>query len=247
MAFESFSDRKYAGRALAKRLAKLAGRSDVTVLALPRGGTPVAYEVAKALHAPLAGKRAPERNHIGMRNKFMMAWNPWVEFIRHAMQNPKAVSANETTPIITIASTHPASGGVMPSRGLRRTKISPCTKASAVPPRTLPSTIAIRGTAATSTDCKTPSRRSSITEIVEKIAVNSRIITIVPGKKYSMYPRSPVTPPPEKLWPIPAPMSSQNTIGVASAPITRFGWRTNRTSSRWAKEIAGRNCITVSL
>jgi putative phosphoribosyl transferase len=67
MAFESFSDRKYAGRALAKRLAKLAGRSDVTVLALPRGGTPVAYEVAKALHAPL---------DVLVVRKLGVPWNP---------------------------------------------------------------------------------------------------------------------------------------------------------------------------
>jgi len=53
MVFESFRDRTHAGRALAGRLANLAGRSDVTVLALPRGGTPVAFEVAKALRAPL--------------------------------------------------------------------------------------------------------------------------------------------------------------------------------------------------
>jgi putative phosphoribosyl transferase len=38
---------------LADRLAEYAGRSDVIVLALPRGGVPVAYEVASALHAPL--------------------------------------------------------------------------------------------------------------------------------------------------------------------------------------------------
>jgi len=53
MVFESFRDRTHAGRALARRLENLAGRSDVTVLALPRGGTPVAFEVAKALRAPL--------------------------------------------------------------------------------------------------------------------------------------------------------------------------------------------------
>jgi putative phosphoribosyl transferase len=38
---------------LAERLSKYAGRKDVVVLALPRGGVPVAYEVAKALDAPL--------------------------------------------------------------------------------------------------------------------------------------------------------------------------------------------------
>jgi len=38
---------------LASRLSAYADRPDVVVLALPRGGVPVAYEVAKALHAPM--------------------------------------------------------------------------------------------------------------------------------------------------------------------------------------------------
>jgi putative phosphoribosyl transferase len=46
-------DRKTAGRALADALARYRDRSDVIVLALPRGGVPVAAEIANALHAPL--------------------------------------------------------------------------------------------------------------------------------------------------------------------------------------------------
>ncbi|HUF28006.1 MAG TPA: phosphoribosyltransferase [Gemmatimonadaceae bacterium] len=48
-----FQDRTEAGRVLADRLAHYAGRDDVVVLALPRGGVPVAFEVARRLGAPL--------------------------------------------------------------------------------------------------------------------------------------------------------------------------------------------------
>ena len=49
-----FKDRGDAGRALARLLEEpLGGRSGVLVLALPRGGVPVAFEVAQALGAPL--------------------------------------------------------------------------------------------------------------------------------------------------------------------------------------------------
>jgi len=48
-----FRDRIEAGQLLAKSLNKYAGRTDVVVLALPRGGLPVAAEVARVLHAPL--------------------------------------------------------------------------------------------------------------------------------------------------------------------------------------------------
>ncbi|MDP8968743.1 MAG: phosphoribosyltransferase [Actinomycetota bacterium] len=48
-----FSDRRDAGRRLAAELGDYRDRDDVLVLGLPRGGVPVAYEVARALHAPL--------------------------------------------------------------------------------------------------------------------------------------------------------------------------------------------------
>ena len=48
-----FLNRFNAGRHLAERLTRYAGRDDVLVLALPRGGVPVGYEVAAALGAPL--------------------------------------------------------------------------------------------------------------------------------------------------------------------------------------------------
>ncbi|HET8784720.1 MAG TPA: phosphoribosyltransferase [Candidatus Limnocylindrales bacterium] len=48
-----YRDRRDAGRALAARLRGYAGREDVIVLALPRGGVPVGFEVASALRVPL--------------------------------------------------------------------------------------------------------------------------------------------------------------------------------------------------
>ena len=48
-----YRDRTDAGRQLADLLTSYARRANVIVLALPRGGVPVAFEVAQALHAPL--------------------------------------------------------------------------------------------------------------------------------------------------------------------------------------------------
>jgi predicted phosphoribosyltransferase len=48
-----FQDRREAGRTLARRLSQYADRDDTIVLALPRGGVPVAFEVAAMLNAPL--------------------------------------------------------------------------------------------------------------------------------------------------------------------------------------------------
>jgi predicted phosphoribosyltransferase len=48
-----YQDRRHAGRVLAAALQKYAGRRDVVVLAVPRGGVPVAYEIATRLGVPL--------------------------------------------------------------------------------------------------------------------------------------------------------------------------------------------------
>jgi putative phosphoribosyl transferase len=53
MPADVFRDRRHAGRVLAQALSRYAGRRDVIVLALPRGGVPVGFEVAAALQAPL--------------------------------------------------------------------------------------------------------------------------------------------------------------------------------------------------
>jgi predicted phosphoribosyltransferase len=48
-----FADRRHAGAALADYLQHFAGKDDVVVLGLPRGGVPVAYEIARRIRAPL--------------------------------------------------------------------------------------------------------------------------------------------------------------------------------------------------
>ena len=48
-----FKDREDAGRQLANRLSAYANRNDVIVLGIPRGGVPVAFEIAQALHLPM--------------------------------------------------------------------------------------------------------------------------------------------------------------------------------------------------
>ena len=53
MMLTQFRDRTEAGKLLAKQLIAYTNQHNVLVLALPRGGVPVAFEVARALHAPL--------------------------------------------------------------------------------------------------------------------------------------------------------------------------------------------------
>src|SRR5919201_590075 len=52
-ALKRFRDRAEAGHLLAELLRGYAGRDDVIVLGLPRGGVPVAFEIARALDVPL--------------------------------------------------------------------------------------------------------------------------------------------------------------------------------------------------
>ena len=62
-----FLNREQAGRALAVELSAYADRDDTIVLALPRGGVPVGYEVTRALRAPLERVPREEAGRAGTR------------------------------------------------------------------------------------------------------------------------------------------------------------------------------------
>jgi len=70
----AFSDRREAGQELAQELSDYAGRDDIVVLGLPRGGVPVAFEVAKALKAPLDVFVV---RSWGCRRIRSWRWEPW--------------------------------------------------------------------------------------------------------------------------------------------------------------------------
>ena len=69
----AFHSREEAGRALADRLAPYADR-DPVVFALPRGGVPVAAEIARALHAPL---------DLLFVRKIGLPWQPELAYAAH--------------------------------------------------------------------------------------------------------------------------------------------------------------------
>src|SRR5262245_45123317 len=100
----------------------------------------------------------------------------------------------------------------------------------------LPSTRLVREAGETSIDNKNPSRRSSMIEIVEKIAENMTVSTTVPGKKNL-----------GALAPTPNPISAQKIKGEATTPSTRLFWRQKRTNSRFhSVSIANRDASTTS-
>src|SRR5262245_12812500 len=129
---------------------------------------------------------------------------------------------------------------VIPTSGDSSSTSPPCITASVVTPRIFPSTKLSREAGATSTERRNPSRRSSITEMFEKMDVKRRIMSTVPGKKYSRYP---VSRPPDdgrKEFPKPDPIRSQKTTGVPKAPTTRLRWRRKRTISLCQRLARGR-------
>jgi predicted phosphoribosyltransferase len=92
-AVTQFADRRDAGRRLAAQLSDYAGRADVTVLGLPRGGVPVAYEVALALRAPL--DVLPVRK-LGVPGDEELAFGAIAAGVR--VLNPAVVAEAQLTP-----------------------------------------------------------------------------------------------------------------------------------------------------
>lgn len=102
-----FRDRADAGRRLAGQLRPLAGE-DVVVLALPRGGLPVAAEVASALHAPLdvvvvrklGLPRQPELAMGAVSEDGQVVWNDAVRRLSHVSDaDADAVLARESAEV----------------------------------------------------------------------------------------------------------------------------------------------------
>src|SRR5262245_3373043 len=86
-----FANRMDAGRKLATKLLDYVNCPNVLVLALPRGGVPIAYEVARALHAPL---------DIFLVRKLGVPWNEELAMGAIAtggvrVLNPEALSCND--------------------------------------------------------------------------------------------------------------------------------------------------------
>ena len=118
-----------------------------------------------------------------MIKTFMIAGKTCVDSSGQATRKPRPVSAKPTTNNAGNKRASTAASSGTPARGAARQKSKACPTASVVPPSNFPSTIASGATGATKTPCRKPSRRSSMTEMVEKTAVKSRMSTTVPGKK----------------------------------------------------------------
>lgn len=83
--FANFANRREAGKILADMLMPYANQDDLIVLALPRGGVPVAYEIAKTLHAPL---------DVFIVRKLGVPWHE--ELAMGAIATPHVVVFNES-------------------------------------------------------------------------------------------------------------------------------------------------------
>ncbi len=110
----------------------------------------------------------------------MTPWNAAVESIFHAIAKPNPVSVNEIRNIAASTGTISAKPIETPASGAKTRSISPCIHPNVADPKIFPSTKLVRGAGDTSIESKKPSRRSSMIEIVEKIAENITVSTRVP-------------------------------------------------------------------
>jgi len=100
-----FHDRRDAGRHLARTLSAYRERDDVIVLALPRGGVPVAFEVAQALHAPLDLMLVRKLGLPGQEELAMGAIAlPGICVFNHDLIQRSAVSPEEIDKVVAVES-----------------------------------------------------------------------------------------------------------------------------------------------
>ena len=131
------------------------------------------------------GKSAPDSSHSGISTRLTMAWKPCVDSKCHANTKPRPVTQNASSPSETRATTTPEGVSDRPASGASASSTTACPTASVVPPSSRLTTIAERGAGEARTPCRKPASRSVITEMAEKIAVNTTISASVPGKKYA--------------------------------------------------------------
>ena len=96
-----FRDRSEAGQLLAKKLASYADRNDTIVLGLPRGGVPVAFEIASELHLPLDILPVRKLGVPGQPELAMGAIGPGgIRIVDHVMIRQLGVTEDEVTDTI---------------------------------------------------------------------------------------------------------------------------------------------------
>ena len=110
-----------------------------------------------------------------------MAWKPCVESIFHANRKPSDVKVNEIANNTATSSSRVTRDTEYPVSGRKARNTTACSHASVQEPSTLPSTIALRGAGDTIIDSRNPSRRSSISDIIENTAENITVNVRAPG------------------------------------------------------------------
>jgi len=128
----------------------------------------------------LIGNSAPDTIHMGTRSRFIIAWKPEVVSIRQAITNPMPVSVNAMRKIAAITDGSSSTETETPASGANKRNRRPWIQARVAEPRIFPKTNAVRGAGETSIERRKPSRRSSMIDIVEKMAENITVRTNAP-------------------------------------------------------------------